>query len=1106
MSFNRYKLTIAAVLAFVMAPAAADSQTKLLRFPDVHGDQVVFCYAGDLWLAKTTGGTAWRLTSAAGQELFPRFSPDGKWVAFTGQYDGDEQVYVVPVTGGAPKQLTFYPAVGPLPPRWGYDNQLYGWTVDGKAVLFRSMRYGWDLTDTRLFTVPVEGGLPQPLPMPVSGGGDFSPDGTKVAYSPLIRDFRTWKRYEGGWAQDLYIFDLKTYEVVQITDHQRTERDPMWVGGKVYFSADWDGTLNLYAYDVASGETEQLTRSKEYDVRWPSAADDGQIVYELGGELRIYDTNSGSAEELKIFVPNDGVAMRPSRVSAADNIENWGLSPKGKRVVFAARGDSFTAPIEHGPTRNLTRAANAHDKWPAWSPDGKKIAFISDKTGEEELYVINQDGRGDLKQLTNDGHEMRYIPRWSPDGKYIAFSDKHGKLYLIDLKSKKKKEIADEKDNFLFDYTWSPNGGFLTFTLSDPTGFNSIWIYGVKEGKLLRVTGELWNEFEPVWGPNGDYLYYLSDRMFQPQIGSYEWNYLLDRETGIYAMALRKDVKHPFPSKSDEVEIEEETEGDEKKKDDKKGKDKKDNDEEKDEEKKKEYIKIDFDGLAERVSRVPVDEDNYYNLNAIEGHLVYNSTGPFYYGRSGDIRPSVRFYDLKEREEKTAVKQAGAYALSNDGKKLLVRERGGAFKLYDAKPKPGDAKTVSTGGLQVDRVPAEEWAQIFDEVWRRFRDFFYVENMHGYDWKAIGERYRALLPYVAHRSDLNYVLGEMVAELSTSHSYISGGDYEVPDRAPVGLPGAHFELDEKAGRYKIVEIFSGHNEESRYRAPLTEVGVDVEEGVYVLAIDGEPLTANDNPYWMLRNKASHPVTFTVNSKPTEKDARDVTFNPVRSERSLVYLNWVLDNMEKVDKATDGRVGYIHIPDCGSNGLREFIKYFYGQIRKEGLILDARGNGGGNTSQMFIERLRRELLSVDYSRNSEYPSPYPYTVFHGHMVCLLSETSASDGDIFPAMFRKAGLGPLIGKRSWGGVVGISGRGPLIDGGTVYVPEFGFINTEGEWDIENYGVEPDIEVENDPKSVIEGRDPQLKRAIEEVMKMIKEDPKKIPPRPKDPVKTP
>jgi tricorn protease len=1102
MSIYRSHTALLAVLAVVLVPVIAGAQTKLLRFPDVHGDKVVFCYAGDLWLASANGGTAWRLTASPGQELFPKFSPDGKYIAFTGQYDGDEQVYVVPVAGGAPKQLTFYPAVGPLPPRWGYDNQVYDWTVDGKAVLFRSMRDGWDLTDTRLYTVPVGGGLPAALAMPVSGAGDFSPDGSKVVYSPLIRDFRTWKRYEGGWAQDLYVFDLNTYDATQITDNPRTERDPMWIGDKIYFAADWDGTLNLYSYDVASGNTRQLTRSKDFDVRWPSASPEGKIVYELGGELRIIDVNSGSVSELDIFVPNDGVAMRPSRVSAAGNVESWSLSPTGKRALFTARGDIFTAPIEKGPTRNLTKSSDAHDKWPAWSPDGKMIAFISDGTGEEEIYVIQQDGLGGAKQLTSDGHEMRYLPRWSPDGKYIAFSDKNGRLYIVEVESKKKKEIARDPEGSIFDHTWSPNGGYIAFTLADPNDFNSIWIYSVKDDKLRRVTGEMWNEFEPTWGPKGEYLYYFSDRMFQPQIGSYEWNYLLDRESGIYAMALRKDVKHPFPPQSDEEKIGEENGGDEGDKDKKKDEDKKD----KDKEKKKEYIAIDFDGLAERVARVPIDADNYSNLYAIEGYLVYGRGGPFYYGRRSDIKTSVRFFDLKEREEKTAIEDVGGFTISHDGKKLLVREQGGAFKLYDAKPAPGDAKAVSTAGLEVDRVPAQEWSEIFNEVWRRYRDFFYVENMHGYDWEAVGERYRQLLPYVAHRSDLNYVLGEMVAELSTSHSYIEGGDYEIPERTPVGLPGARFELDDKAGRYKITKIYPGQNEENRYRSPLTEVGIDVSVGDYVLAIDGDPLTAENNVYQMLRNKADNAVTLTVNNKPEVKGAREVTYVPIRSERSLIYLDWVLRNMEVVDKATDGRVGYLHIPDCSSNGIREFIKYFYGQIRKEGLIIDARGNGGGNTSQMFIERLRRVLLSIDYSRNNQYPSTYPATVFHGSMVCLLNQTSASDGDIFPAMFRKAGLGPLIGKRSWGGVVGISGHGPLIDGGTVYVPEYGFVNTDGEWDIENYGVDPDIEVDNDPKSLIEGHDAQLERGISEIMRMIETNPKSIPPRPKDPVKKP
>jgi tricorn protease len=1084
-------------LAFALAlglPARPSAQTKLLRFPDIHRDKIVFCYASDLWVASATGGTAIRLTSHPGQELFPKFSPDGKWIAFTGQYDGDEQVYIIPTEGGVPTQLTFYPAKGPLPPRWGYDNQVYGWTKDGKAVLFRSMRYGWDLTDTRLYTASLSGGLPEPLPMPVSGAGDFSPDGRKMIYSPLVRDFRTWKRYQGGWAQDLYIFDLETFEATQVTDHPRTDRDPMWIGDAIYFASDRDGRLNLYRYDVASKETRQLTHETTFDVRWPSADDSGLIVYELDGELQIYDTASESNKKISIVVPDDGVAMRPSRMSAEKNIERFGLSPKGERAVFAARGDIFTAPIEKGATRNLTQSSRAHDKWPAWSPDGKKVAFISDRSGEEEIYLANQDGKGEIEQLTSNGHEMRHHPKWSPDGKRLAFADKNGKIWVLDVASKKTTEVADEKREYSLDYTWSPDGAFLAFSLSDENGFSSIHIWSAKDNKLQRVTDEMFDESEPVWDPAGNYLFYLSDREFAPRIGGYEWNYVVDRETEIFALALRKDVKPPFPFESDEVKPDEEGKED---KADKKDEDKKD-------EKKKEPVKIDFDGLSQRVARVPIDADNIYGLEAIEDHLLYVRGGGFFYGRESGVKPALRIFSMKDRKDELIAESIDGYALSNDGKKVIVRSEKD-FKVYDAAPKPGDPKTVSTAGLMVDRVPKEEWEEIFDEVWRRFRDFFYVANMHGYDWKEIGERYRPLLAHVGHRADLNYVLGEMVAELNTSHSYIQGGDFEIPDRPEVALLGARLELDKAAGRYKIVEILQGQNEEKRYRSPLTEIGVDVKAGDYLIAIEGDDLTADKNPYQLLRYKTDRPIELMVSSKPTAKDARKVTIEPISDETNLRYLAWVNGNRKRVSDATGGRVGYLHVPDMGDDGIREFIKWYYGQIRKEGLIVDVRGNGGGNVSQMLIERLRRELLSIDFSRNSDYPFPYPETVFHGHLVCLLNETSASDGDIFPAMFRKAGLGPLIGKRSWGGVVGISGHGPLIDGGNVFVPEYGFVNTEGRWDIENYGVDPDIVVENDPKSVIEGRDKQLERGIEEVMKKIGAEPMHFPKRPADPVKT-
>ena len=1096
----RRTLIVLATCAVALAAAApAAAQTKLLRFPDIHGDRVVFSYGGDLWLASTGGGLATRLTAHPGLELFPRFSPDGSRIAFTGQYDGDEQVYVMPASGGVPRQLTYYPARGPLAPRWGYDNQVYDWSPDGQAVLFRSLRYSTDLSDSRLFLASVDGGLPVPLPMPESGAGDLSPDGTRVVYSPLFRDFRTWKRYEGGWAQELYIFDRETHAVERVTDHRRADRDPMWIGNAIYFTSDRGGTLNLYGYDLASRETTQLTHSETWDVRWPGDDGAGRIVYELNGELQIYSIDEGASRPVAVTVPDDGLAMRPARVAAADLIEDAELSPQGERALFVARGDVFTAPIENGPTRNLTRSSGAHDKWARWSPDGSRIAYVSDATGEDEIYLIAQDGSGAPEQLTTGGQAMRYAPEWSPAGTHLAFGDKDGRLYVIDVETKAVIDVADEARGPLRDYVWSPRGGYLAFSMSDPTGFDSIYVWRLADRELHRITGEFFHEWNPAWDPDGDFLYYLSDRQFAPQLGSFEWNYLVDRETGIYALALRRDVEHPLPPESDEVEV---TGGDEESDPDSEG-----GGGEADDDggggDAEGPIAIDFDGLAGRVVRLPVTFDNYVGLSGAEDGVFFIRGGAQYYGRRGDVQPALQRFTFEDRETDTIADGIRGYAVSRDGEKVLVRE-GSRWNVYPAGG--GDAAAVSTGGLMVDRVPAEEWTQIFDEVWRRFRDFFYVENMHGYDWEALRDRYRPLLAHVAHRSDLNYVIGEMVAELNVSHAYIAGGDWETPDRPQVALAGAVFELDAAADRYRIAEIFAGQNEEPRYRAPLTEIGVDARVGDYVLAIDGEELRGSDNPYRVLRHRADRPVRLTLNDRPTFDGAREVTFTPVTEERSLRYLAEVEANRRKVSEMTDGRVGYLHVPDMGADGIQEFIKWFYGQVRKEGLVIDVRGNGGGNVSQMLIERLGRRVLGTGFARTYDTPDTYPAVAFHGHLVCILDEDSASDGDIFPYRFREAGLGPLIGKRSWGGVIGITSHGPLLDGGSVNVPQFGTNGADGSWVVENVGVEPDIEVENDPRSVIAGRDPQLERAVEEVLRMMREDPKALPERPAPPVKTP
>lgn len=1077
---------------------SASAQTKLLRFPDIHGDEVVFCYGGDIWKAPANGGTAFRLTAHPGQELFPKFSPDGKYIAFTGQYDGDEQVYMMPASGGMPEQMTYYPASGPLPPRWGYDNQVYGWTNDGGSILFRSLRdANGGSTDNALYTVSKEGGLPVKLPMPNSGAGDFSPDGNQMVYSPLFRDFRSWKRYEGGWAQNLYIVNLNSLETSEVSPTVRTERDPMWIGNAVYFSSDRDGTLNLYKFDIGSGQTTQLTSSDNWDVRWPSSDNQGQIVYEYGGELAIYNVSNGATSNLSITVPDDGLAMRPGKFPAHKNIEEFGLAPKGQRTLFVARGDIFTVPIKDGPTRNLTNSSDAHDRGAAWSPDGKNIAFISDRSGEDQIYYIDQLGKGEVKQLTSTFKGQLGGLSWSPDSKKLAFTQNNvGKLFVIDVDSKQIEEAGDDEFGNIGDHMWSHDGNYLTFSMQDWNGFSSIYIYDVSEDKLNRITSDRYNEYEPVFDPNGDYLYFLSDRSYAPQFSSWEWNYATNRMTGIYALALRKDVKHPFPPKSDEVKEEEEVESDNDEADNKKDKKEKEG---KNTDKK---LKIDFDGLADRVTGFPVDFENIRGLTANKEHVFYITYGQGFYGRRSYEQSKLNVFSMKDRESTVLAENVGRYATSPEGEKIMVSSRG-SYQVYDAKPK-GEKKDISTKGMMVDRIPEQEWNTIFWEVWRRFRDYFYVRNMHGYDWEAIGEQYAGLLEHVAHRSDLNYVISEMISELSVGHAYIQGGDFEIPDRPKVALGGMRFKLDPQSGHYQIEKIFNGDNEEPKYRAPLTEIGIEAKSGDYVLAIDGELLKGEENPYRLLQHKTD-PITLTLNSSATMEGAKEITYNPIYSESSLLYLEWTEGNRKKVNDATNGRVGYMHIPDMGANGIYEFIKAFYPQIRKEGMVVDVRGNGGGNVSQWIIERLDTRMLGTRFGYASEKPRTYPYTVFHGNKVCLVNQTSASDGDIFPHYFREARLGPLIGKRTWGGVVGISGRGPLLDGGTVFVPLSATNNTKGEYIIEGKGVTPDIEIENDPASLIAGKDPQLERGIQEVLKLMEENPLKYPTKPSDPVKT-
>jgi tricorn protease len=1078
---------IATTLSLLASAAAAD--TRLLRFPDLHGETVVFTYAGDLWLADTDGSDVRRLTSHPGQELFARFSPDGQHIAFTGQYDGGEQVYVVPVGGGEPQRLTWYPSEGPLPARWGYDHQVYGWTPDGDAVLFRSLREGFSLTDSRLYTVKMSGGLPEPLPMVISGAGALSPDGERVLFSPLFRDFRTWKRYEGGWAQDLFIFELDGSGSRNITDHVRTDRDPMWMDDGIFFVSDRDDYLNIYAYDEASGQTRQLTRHEGSDVRW--ASDDGahRIVYELDGALRILDVRNGDDRQLAITVPADTGFRLGELVGVSRHLEAFDVSPNGERVLVAARGEVFSVPVEHGVSRNLTVSPGAHEREVTWSPRGDRVAWISDASGEEEIYVADHLGQAAPTRVTNDSSTRLYRPVFSPDGSKIAYGDSEARIFVVDSDGRNRRQVADDPGFPQHDYSWSPDSRWLAYSMEDPNGYRSLHIWDGNSGSSQRITDEMFSEYNPVFAPGGGQLYFLSDRMFAPQIDLLEWNYANNRQTGIYAMLLNADATNPFAPRNLEGMPEDDGNDEDGDKDDA----------------APAKVEIEFDGLAERVARAPIDFDNLGGLAATEEHLLFVGLPAFFYGREIEPGPQLRAYSFEDREVFPLADKVDDYALAAASKQVVVNQEG-ALNRLDIEQGEQEAKKADLDGLTARRVRAVEYEQIFDEVWRRYRDHFYVENMHGYDWAALRDRYRPLLEHVAHRADLNYLIGEMIAELNVGHAYVAGGDIAGTERASDALLGATFELDESAGLYRIAGIYAGQNEEDKYRSPLTEAGIDTAAGDYVLAINGRPLTAEINPYSLLKGHGGKLLEISLSADARGKDRRTVLVNPVASENDLLYLRWVEENRARVTRETDGRIGYLHIPDMGAAGIYEFTKWFYGQVRKQGLIIDVRGNGGGNVSQFLINRLARNLVFMGYDRGTDNLDTYPNVVFTGPLVALLDEDSASDGDIFPGAFKAMELGPLIGKRSWGGVIGITDLGPLMDGGTVYVPQFATASADGQWAIEGVGVEPDIEVDNPPEAVLRGEDPQLQRAIQEALQRLNTQPGTLPPRPADPVKTP
>ncbi|HUU29756.1 MAG TPA: S41 family peptidase [archaeon] len=1099
---NRNLLWIVLSCILALRPAFAEQflappeptppgETRLLRNPDIHNEMVVFVYAGDLWKVPLSGGRAERLTTSDALELSPHFSPDGRWIAFTGEYDGNRDVYVIPVEGGEPRRLTWMQAhYGEL--RHGYDNYVLDWTPDGQKVLFRSWRLSFDSWFMKLFTVAADGSrAPEALELPEGGLSAFSPDSRKLVYNRTFRNFRTWKRYYGGLAQDIWLWDFETRKSKKLTDWKGTDTDPMWLGDKIFYSSDQSGKFNLYQCDPITGAQRQLTFHTLWDVRWPGAGPGG-IVYECGGYLYHFDPASGASRRIPVSVGDDRIHCRPAWKDVSKLIQTYNLSTTGKRAVFEARGDLFTLPAEHGEVRQLTATSSAHERSPAWSPDGKWICYISDQTGEEELYLIKPGPlKGEKREevyLTSGGKCHRFNPVWSPDSKQIAFADKNLKLWLLEIESKKATPVDSSMLWEITQYSFSPSGKWLAYCkpVQRDKQFYSIFLYDIDKQIVHPVTGFMTNDFEVAFDPDGKYLYFVSGRDLKPKLGLFEMSYLYENADRVYLLTLQADTLSPLAPRSDEEKVvkPEENEGEKKEGDKKK-------------EKKPVLTKtrIDLEGLEQRVVVLSENPGDYLGLRAGSGKV-------FWMGRTEGGKAKLYCYDVTERKEAVIAEEIDGYDISPDCKKLIVK-KGQAYVIADA----GSTKIdFSKGELEVSALRARvdyksEWRQMFGETYRQLRDFFYDPNMHGVDWAAVRDRYSPLLEHAAHRDDLNYILGEMLGELSCSHTYVGGGDYPEVERTKLGLLGCELEIHQ--GYWRISHILPGENWNPNLRSPLTEPGMNVSEGDYLLAVDGEPLTARTNPWSLLEGKAGKTVSLTVGGSPDISKTRTIMVSPISDEQPLRYLEWVETNRRKVAQATDDKVGYLHIPNMGFEGLNEFVKRFYAQIGKQALVIDVRYNGGGFVSQMILERLRRRIIGMGAPRNAA-PETYPQAAFEGPMVCLINQYSASDGDIFPYFFRKYGLGPLVGRRTWGGVVGIRGYSTLVDGGYITRPEFATFSTESKWIMENEGVAPDYEVDNLPEDVIAGRDPQLEKAIELINEELARKAPTIPQRPEPPGK--
>ena len=1099
---NRISSILCITLLFFSLPATAEEAPVLAQMPTLNQTHIVFVFAGDLWKVPREGGTAVRLTSSPGSELYPKFSPDGSWIAFSGEYDGNMDVYLIPQEGGIPQRITWHPSA----------DIVLGWTTDGNEILFSSGRTAYSRFN-ELFTIDIDGGFPEKLPFPMGFEGSYSPDGGNIAYVPLSRAFRVWKRYRGGLATPIWIADLSDSSINKIPRQGSNDFNPMWVGDKVYFLSDREGPVTLFAFDTQTKDVTKIIKNEGLDLKSASAWKDS-IVYEQFGSLHLIDLESGKNQKIDVFITGDMTEVRDKYVNVGGQLTSPSLSPNAVRAVFQARGDIITIPAEKGDYRNLTHTSGAMERYPSWSPDGQKIAYFSDESGEYMLHIQDQTGTGDVTRIPLEKNpSFYYLPRWSPDNKKIAYVDCHLSLWYVDLDTKKPLKV--DKDRFLGGTgdlipSWSPDSKWLAYTKRLPNYLGAIFLYSLDSGRSNRITDGMSDARNPVFDKGGKYLYFTastdSGASLQPDIHSI---FRTQTQT-IYLAVLDKDESSPFIPESDEEKFDNKSS----KALEKKGEDQKlpaapPKSAADDKSTKKEIdVTIDLDGILQRILAVPLPARTYIGLQAGDpGVLLAIESVPSLPGSFSSSGNAVHRYDLNQRKSDIIISGINYFELALNGKKYLYSQRNSWF-IGDLRPMPPSGaptpppsakpsgKALKTQNIQIKVSPRAEWRQMFSEIWRIEREFFYDPNLHGLDIEKTYKKYSPYLRSISSRQDLNYLFAEMLGEMTVGHLGVGGGDLTQVDRIPTGLLGADYSIED--GRYRFSRIYNGENWNPQFQAPLTQPGVNVNKGEYLLAVDGQEISGNDNIYKYFEAKAGKQVRITVGINPNLEDSREITVIPVRSETSLRNFAWIEDNRRYVDKVTNGKVAYIYMPDTAFGGYTYFNRYFYAQVDHEAAIIDERFNGGGMLATDIIERLQRKLMSLVATRDGE-DEVQPQGAIFGPKAMLINEFAGSGGDAMPWYFKTAEVGPLVGKRTWGGLVGRAGAPRLMDGGYVTAPSSGVWSPDGYWIAENVGVMPDIEVELDPELVRKGQDPQLDKAIELVMKELAKNPLSKPERP-------